>query len=496
MLGSLWMLVSRIWGWLSRRPADEDFARELESHSDMLIQENVRRGMTPEEARRAARVRLGGVTQLQEQHREMHTLPLLETFVQDLRYGLRTLRKSPGFTAVALLTLALGIGANSAIFSVFDSVLLESLPVKKPQELQKIREEARTRTSGRFSYIEFQRLGDASHIPDGMAAMSRVVDVDLRVDGEREQEFAKMQLVSGEYFPVLGVYPARGRMLTPEDNRTIDGHPVAVISGSYWQRRFGGAANVVGQGITLNGAHFTIVGVGPRKFAGVWMEEPVDVWVPLMMQSDVRYAQHYSASGDDTKPWIPQEGIRWLDIILRAKPGAEATMAAGSVNSVYQQWVVRKAETIGDREERKLFLQRKLVLDPFRRGSSTVRREFGGPLFVLMVMVGLVLLIACANIANLLLARGEARQREIAVRLSIGAGRFRLIRQLLVESLLLSTMGAALGLLVAQWSSALLVRMASGIGGGPPLIRAGVDAPVLLFTAGLEIGRASCRERV
>jgi predicted permease len=455
---------------------------------EMLTQENVRRGMAPEEARRAARVRLGGKTQISERHREMQTLPLLESFGQDIRYGLRTLQKSPGFTSIAVLTLALGIGANSAIFSVFDSVLLESLPVKKPWELQKIREEARTRTSGRFSYIEFQRLRDAAQIPNGIAAMSRVVNVDLRVDGEREQELAKMQLVSGEYFPVLGVYPALGRMLTPEDNRTLDGHPVAVISGSYWQRRFGGSANVVGQGITLNGAHFTIVGVGPRKFTGDWLQEPVDVWAPLMMQSDVRYAQHYSASkGDDTKPWIPQEGIRWLDIILRAKPGAETMMATASVNSVYQQWVARKAETIGDPEERKLFLQRKLVLDPFRRGSSYARREFGGQLFVLMGMVGLVLLIACANIANLLLARGEARQREIAVRLSIGAGRFRLIRQLLVESLLLSAMGAALGLLVAQWGSALLVRMATGIGGGPPPIRAGVDGPVLLFTTGLAV---------
>lgn len=487
MMGWLWMLVSRIRGWLWGRSANEDFARELASHLEMLTQENVRRGMAPEEARRAARVRLGGMTQIGEQHREMQTVPFLETLAQDIRYGLRTLRKSPGFTSVAVLTLALGIGANSAIFSVFDGVMLASLPVERPQELQKIREEARTRTSGRFSYLEFQRLRDGTHVSGGMAAMSRVVDADLRVDGEREQELAKMQLVSGEYFVVLGVYPALGRMLTPDDDLTMDGHPVAVISSSYWQRRFGGAMDVVGKGITLNGAHLTIVGVGPRKFTGVWMEEPVDVWVPLMMQTDVRYAQHYSASGDDTKPWIPQEGIRWLDIILRAKPGEEATTAAASVNSVYQQWVARKAETIGDSEERKLFLQRKLVLDPFSRGSSSVRREFGGPLFVLMGMVGLVLLIACANIANLLLARGEARQREIAVRLSIGAGRFRLIRQLLVESLLLSGMAAALGLLVAQWSSGLLVRLASGIGGGPPPIRAGLDAPVLLFTSGLAV---------
>ena len=461
---------------------------EIQFHLEQQIAENRAGGMSPQEARYAAMRAFGNPTALKEETRGAWGWLWLENLAQDLRYGLRTLRKSPGFTSVAVLTLALGVGANSAIFSVFDNVMLKSLPVERPQELRRIREEARTRTAGRFSYLEFQRLRDGSHLSGGMAAMSRVVNVDLRVDSERQQDLAKMQLVSGEYFPVLGVYPVLGRMLTPDDNRKMDGHPVAVISGGYWQRRFGGAINVVGQEITLNGAHFTIVGVGPRKFTGVWMEEPVDVWVPLMMQSDVRYAQHYSASGgDDTKPWIPQEGIRWLDIVLRAKPGTEATAAEASVNSVYEQWVAQKAEAIGDLKERKLFLQRKLVLDPYRQGSSSVRREFGGPLFVLMGMVGLVLLIACANIANLLLARGEARQREIAVRLSIGAGRFRLIRQFLVESVLLSGMGAALGLLVAQWGSALLVRMASGIGGGPPPIRAGVDARVLVFTSGLAV---------
>jgi len=220
----------------------------------------------------------------------------------------------------------------------------------------------------------------------------------------------------------------------------------------------------------------------------VWMESPVDVWVPLMMQFDVRYQQHFSASNSDqAKPWVPQEGIRWLDIVLRAKAGAETSAASASVNSVFQQWVAQEAETIGDLKERKLFLQRKLILDPFNRGFSDVRRDFAAPLSVLMAMVALVLLVACANIANLLLARGAARQREIAVRLSAGAGRFRLIRQLLTESVLLSSIGAALGLLVAYWGSAVLVRMAAGMNGGSPPIRVGVDSRVLLFTMGLAV---------
>jgi predicted permease len=408
--------------------------------------------------------------------------------LQDLRYAARGLRRNPGFATVAILSLALGIGANSAIFSVFDHVMLKSLPVEKPRELRRIRLEARTRNSGRFSYVEFQRLRDSSQSSNGMAAMSRVVDVNLRVDGERQQESARMQLVSGEYFPLLGIYPILGRTLTPDDNRTLGEHPVAVISGSYWQRRFGGTPNILGQAIVLNGAHFTIVGVGPRSFSGVWMEAPVDVWVPLMMQADVRYEQHYSASNSDsTKPWVTQEGIRWLDLILRVKRGAEA-QAVASVNSVFQQWVRQQAETIGNLEERKLFLQRALVLDPFNRGFSDVRRDFAAPLFVLMAMVALVLLVACANIANLLLARGAARQREIAVRLSIGASCTRLIRQLLTESVLLSSVGAALGLLVAQWGSALLVRMAVGVKAGSAAIAAGVDSPVLIFTAALAVG--------
>src|SRR6266513_1074052 len=447
----------------------------------------MKQGMSRNDALRAVRLERGNIEVTKEIVRAASWESFLETLWQDLRYAARGLRRNPGFATVAILSLTLGIGANSAIFSVFDHVMLKSLPVDKPQELRRIRLEARTRNSGRFSYIEFQRLRDSSQASNGMAAMSRVVNVNLRVEGERQQESARMQLVSGEYFPTLGVYPILGRTLTPDDNRTLGEHPVAVISGSYWQRRFGGTPNILGQAIILNGAHLTIIGVGPRSFSGVWMEAPADVWVPLMMQADVRYAQHYSASNSDsTKPWVPQEGIRWLDLFLRVKRGAEVE-AVASVNSVFQQWVRQQAETIGNLEERKLFLQRALVLDPFNLGFSDVRREFAAPLFVLMAMVALVLLVACANIANLLLARGAARQREIAVRLSIGASRARLIRQLLTESVLLPSVGAALGLLVDHWGSALLVRMAVGVKAGSAPIAAGVDGSVLIFTAGLAV---------
>jgi predicted permease len=470
---------------LRKERVEGELDEELRGFLEMAAEEKIKQGMSREDALRAVRLERGNLEVTKEVVRTAGWEFLVETLWQDLRYAARGLRRNPGFANVAILSLVLGIGANSAVFSVFDHVMLKSLPVEKPQDLRRIRLEARTRNSGRFSYIEFQRLRDSSQASSGMAAMSRVVNVNLRVDGERQQESARMQLVSGEYFPLFGVYPILGRTLTPDDNRTLGEHPVAVISGSYWQRRFGGAPNILGQAIILNGAHLTIIGVGPRSFSGVWMEAPVDVWVPLMMQADVRYAQHYSASSSDsTKPWVSQEGIRWLDLIFRVKRGAEAV---ASVNSVFQQWVRQQAETIGNLEERKLFLQRALVLDPFNRGFSDVRRRFATPLFVLMAMVALVLLVACANIANLLLARGAARQREIAVRLSIGAGRARLIRQLLTESVLLSSIGAALGLLVAHWGSALLVRMAVGVKAGSAPIAAGVDSSVLIFTAALAV---------
>ncbi len=238
---------------------------ELRGFLEMAVEEKIKKGMSRKEALRAVRLERGSLEITKEVVRSARWEFFVETCLQDLRYAARGLRRNPGFATVAILSLALGIGANSAIFSVFDHVMLKSLPVEKPQELRRIRLEARTRNSGRFSYIEFQRLRDSSQASKGMAAMSRVVNVNLRVDGERQQESARMQLVSGEYFPLLGVYPILGRTLTPDDNRTLGKHPVAVISGSYWQRRFGGAPNILGQAIILNGAHLTIIGVGPRS---------------------------------------------------------------------------------------------------------------------------------------------------------------------------------------------------------------------------------------
>jgi predicted permease len=400
---------------------------------------------------------------------------------QDLRYAARTLRKSPGFTLVVVLSLTLGIGANTAIFSVINAILLRALPVSKPAELSLVQMESRLPMSQRFSYPMFQLLRDALPAPSAVAAASKVQRSYANLEAGREPETTWVQLVSGEFFGVIGLPPTLGRTLNADDNRTVGGHPVAVLSEGLWRRRFGGARDVLGRDVTINGAHFTIVGVAPAGFTGIQLEQPVDVWAPVMMQADVRYQQNYSSSNsDDKKPWVSQPGIRWLDVIVRDKNHA----AAAALNVAFHRQIEEDGQRLGNLERRKLFLQQSLVLQPFGRGFSTLRQRFETPLYALMVMVGLVLLISCANTANLLLARAGARQREIAVRLSLGAQRMRLIRQLLTESFLIVAAAATSGVLVAWWAGDFLVRMTLNLGASTSTTPFSVapDARVLGFT--------------
>ncbi|MBV8816908.1 MAG: ABC transporter permease, partial [Acidobacteriaceae bacterium] len=337
-------------------------------------------------------------------------------------------------------------------------------------------------SAGRFSYPLFQRL--RAGVPQGseLFAMSRLMRTNTFVAGEHEITPARTQLVSGSFFRVLGVRAVRGRILSEEDNRQLDGNPVTVIAEGFWKRRFGGTEDVIGRSIQLNGCNFTIVGVIQTGFTGAWVETPSDLWIPLTMQHAVRYEQNYSNSdGDSRKPWLPQEQIRWLDIVLRA--AANRAQALSALNVTFQQDREREAGLLTNPAEKRLALEHKLVLDPFAHGFSNLRKQFEAPLLLLMAMVGAMLLIACANLANLMLARSAARQREIAVRMSIGAGRARLVRQLLTESLVIALLGGAAGVLVARWTVDVLVRFALGRLDIPPAFA--LDWPVLAFAAGL-----------
>jgi predicted permease len=477
-LRSFWKAI------LGRRRIESEMREEIEFHIEQRAADLMRSGVPAEDAGRMARVEFGSRPGFEEKCREARGLRFLDELLQDLRYALRSLRSKPGFAAVAVASLALGIGANTAIFSVLNSLVLKPLPVSEPEQLFVLRKRSPRPVSQRFSYPFFQRLQGAGG-PREMAAMSRVARFYSRIGGEQRAEWAYGQLVSGEYFGLFGSQAVLGRLLSAEDNRIPGGHPVAVLSYGYWQRRFGGSADVLGRAITLNSCQFTVVGVAGPGFRGVWVESPVDLWIPLMMQHDVRYSQHFSNwNGDMYKPWVPQEDISWLDVVVRTRPSEAAGFETAS-SGAYQRSLESFAARLGSPEERKLLLSQKIGLEPFVRGFSNLRTRFSAPLSVLMAMVAVVLLIACANLANLLLSRSAAREREIAIRLSIGAGRGRLVRQLMTESLLLALLGGAAGLLMSQWAQTLLLRMATGKSG--PTLETDLDIRVLGFTAAISI---------
>ena len=342
MLGWLWVMASRVRGWWSPWRAEEEFARELESHLEMLTAEHLRRGMSPEEARRAARVRLGGKTQISERHREMHTLPLLETFVQDLRYGLRTLRKSPGFTTVAVLTLALGIGANTAIFSLMNAVLLRNLPVNNPVELVLfgagkwggIMDEIPNRSWHLFSYPFYRQIQkDHSVFSEVTAVSSMSSGVHGTIGEGAETEEIHAQLVSGTYFSTLGVNPVLGRTFTEDDDRIPGGSPVAVAGHAWWKRRFGGDRSIIGRKMAIGSTVYAIIGVTPQEFFGTTVGEQPDVWIPLSMEEVL------------PPGWkgLNDKMFQSLYIIARRRPDVSAEQAQTNVNVLFKQAALEMA---------------------------------------------------------------------------------------------------------------------------------------------------------
>ncbi len=380
----------------------------------------------------------------------------MESLWQELRFGARRLRESPGFTLITVLLLALGIGANAAIFSLLDQILLRPLPVRAPEELVLLHDpgpNSGMSTSNKespapLSHPLFVDLRDRADAFAGLLAYYPA-DVNLSAAGETEKITA--ELVSGDYFGMLGLRPAAGRLLQPADDTTPAAHPVAVLGYDFWQRRFGGETSVVGRKLVLNTQPMVVVGVAPAGFRGLEVGRNPDLYVPLMMKAAM------------TPTWdrLDDRRARWLTLVARLRPGWSVERSQTALNQTFSQVVREELATYPpDHSERfrKDFLAKQMELQPGARGASGLRERSAAPLWVLMAAAGTVLLITCANVANLLLARATGRQREMAVRLALGAGRARLMRQLVVESLLLAAAGGAAGCLLAIWGGQLLMR--------------------------------------
>jgi len=414
--------------------------------------------------------------------------------LNDLRYAFRMLLKSPGFTGVAVLTLALGIGANTAIFSLIDAVMLKMLPVQNAEQLVLLNwaspkwatgiltnlsgnywtDDSGRFTSTSFSYPAFRRIHDQNQV---LSAVFAFADLGLNVNIDGQAELAAGQLVSGDYYRGLGIQAILGRTITAEDEKASGETPVAVISYGYWKRRFGLDPSVVGKSVNLNGVPFTIIGVTPAEFFGVQPGSSPDISIPITLQPQV--ATRWSSAG---KPFIEAADTWWLQIMGRLKAGMSASQARTALDVLFQQGITADhASTV----EQPLIPH--IELTSGSKGLDSLRRQYSRPLFVLMATVGTILLIACVNVASLLLARAMVRQKEVAIRLALGSSRVRLIRQFMAESLLLGMMGGTLGLLFASWGTDLLVALIPE-GETSDLFGLHASLHILAFTAAVSIG--------
>lgn len=402
------------------RRVDEDFQQELHEHLEMLTAEGVGRGLPPEEARREARMKLGGMTQLRETNRELQGLPFLDTLIQDVRYGLRTLRKSPGFTTIAVLTLALGIGANTAIFSVIHAVLLRPLPYDHPERIVLLWESNPAAGFNQFA-VSPPNYSDWRKEAKSFEQMASVARGRFNYSGGAEPEQLNGARVAAPFFSVFGVQPALGRTFLAEDDVEGKAH-VVVLGHGLWTRRFGADRNIVGKALMLDGQPYIVIGVMPEGFQ---TPRQAELWLPSeFMPRDL---------GPGAR------GAHYLAVMGRLKPEVRMEQAQAEMTGIAK----RLQEQYPDMNKG----WTSLIISINEATVGNIRAT----LTVLFGAVGFLLLIACANVANLLLARATARQREIAIRTSLGAGRWRIARQLLTESVLLSTMGSALGLLLAEW---------------------------------------------
>ena len=448
---------------------DDELDRELRLHLDALTHEALESGADPAEARRAARRAFGSMDLARERCRDTRRVGLVDDLHRDLRYGVRLLLRSPMFTATALLSLALGLGATTGIFSIADAVLWRMLPVASPQDLVFIKAAGTDSVGGAPPYPVFARLREETSAFTAMAAFA-TDELHLEVDGDIEQ--VNGQVASGSYFDVLGLTPAAGRLTTAADERAR--LPVAVVSYAYAQRRFGGAARALGRAVSFRERRFTIVGVTPPAFTGLVPGRHIDVTLPIVFEDRLL---------ENADTW-------WFEAVARVAPDTSREAATAQVDAIFQAFMGGVAPGSSTERMRRTHFAR-LVLVPAGQGLDHLRHRFETPLHALVVVSAGVLFITCLNLGTLLLVRGATRERELAVRIAAGAGTGRLCRQLLTEALLLFATGALLAVGVAHLAVTFLTGLFAG-GRSPIVVDARWDWRVVAFAAGVTLTAGLC----